>query len=50
MLFVAETNFIPLLIALLIGLIAAYWAFHGRRSRSRDTAEDIQRAQETPRS
>jgi hypothetical protein len=48
MLFVAETNFIALLLGLLIGLVTAYWVFRGRRGQSPATTEDIKRAQETP--
>ena len=31
MLFIAETNWIALLLGLLIGLVVAFWIFKGRR-------------------
>ena len=49
MLFLAQTNFIALLLGLLIGLVVAFWAFRGRRNASPPAAEDLDsRAQETP--
>ena len=43
---VAEANLVPILIALLIGLVTAFWTFKGRRQTSADSANDISR--ETP--
>ncbi|WP_167737332.1 hypothetical protein [Sphingomonas parva] len=49
MLFVAETQFIALLLGLLIGLVVSYWIFKGRRAAA-PPADTISQAhaQETP--